>query len=76
MKYRILQDEKGFRAQVELYSDRNKQKYFEYIENDGSLYYDREHYYDSVYDAIAACKEHHIKKGYDKIPKVVEEFEL
>lgn len=77
MKYRILQDEKGFRAQVELYSNRLKQSYFEYIEKDGNL--DScisEKYYAFIQDAVDACKDHHIKRGYDKLPKVVGEFEL
>lgn len=77
MKYRILKDDKGFRAQVELESRRTGQKYFEYIEEDGNLNsISYKTYYKSEQDAMDACKEHHIKKGYDKLPKVVEEFEL
>lgn len=76
MKYRILKEEKGFRAQVELES-RREGKYFEYIEEDGNLNScPRTHYYDSEQDAIDACKKHHIEMGYDKLPKVVDEFEL
>lgn len=56
MKYRILKEEKGFRAQVELES-RREGKYFEYIEEDGNLNScPRTHYYDSEQDAIDACK--------------------
>ena len=76
MKYRILKEEKGFRAQVELES-RREGKYFEYIEEDGNLNLCRiTHYYDSEQEAIEACKEHHVKMRYDKLPKVVDEFEL
>lgn len=76
MKYRILKDEKGFRAQVEHEGYRGE-KIFEYIENDGNLdSCPRTHYYDSEQEAIAACKEHHVKMGYDKLPKVVNEIEL
>lgn len=76
MKYRILKEEKGFRAQVQLESRRSG-KYFEYIEEDGNLNPCRiTHYYDSEQEAIEACKEHHVKMGYDKLPKVVDEFEL
>lgn len=77
MKYRILKEEKGFRAQVELYSCRNNQNYFKYIEEDGNLNScPITHYYESEQEAIEACKKHHVKKGYDKLPKVVDEFEL
>ena len=67
MKYRILKEEKGFRAQVQLESRRSG-KYFEYIEEDGNLNSclnscPRTHYYDSEQDAIDACKEHHVKMG-------------
>ena len=76
MKYRILKEEKGFRAQVQLESRRSG-KYFEYIEEHGNINScPRTHYYDSEQDAIDACKEHHVKMGYDKLPKVVDEFEL
>lgn len=76
MKYRILKEEKGFRAQVQLESRRSG-KYFEYIEEDGNLNLCRiTHYYDSEQEAIEACKEHHVKMRYDKLPKVVDEFEL
>lgn len=76
MKYRILEEEKGFRAQVQLESRRSG-KYFEYIEEDGNLNLCRiTHYYDSEQEAIEACKEHHVKMHYDKLPKVVDEFEL
>ena len=76
MKYRILEEEKGFRAQVQLES-RREGKYFEYIEEDGNLNLCRiTHYYDSEQEAIEACKEHHVKMRYDKLPKVVDEFEL
>ena len=76
MKYRILKEEKGFRAQVELES-RREGKYFEYIEEDGNLNScPITHYYDSEQEAIEACKEQNVKMGYDKLPKVVDEFEL
>ena len=76
MKYRILKEEKGFRAQVQLESRRSG-KYFEYIEEDGNLNsYPITHYYETEQEAIEACKKHHVKMGYDKPPKVVDEFEL
>lgn len=33
-------------------------------------------YYATENKAIEACKQHHLEKGYDKLPKVVREFEL
>lgn len=33
-------------------------------------------YYTTEDEAIEACKQHHIEKGYNKLPKVVREFEL
>lgn len=76
MKYRILKDKKGFRAQVELESSLNG-KYFKYIEEDGNLNScPRTHYYETEQEAIEACKKHHVKMEYDKLPKVVSEFEL
>lgn len=76
MKYRILKDEKGFRAQVEIEGYRGEKR-FKYIEEDGNLNScPRTHYYDSEQDALDACKEHHIKMEYDKLPKVVSEFDL
>ena len=54
MKYRILKEEKGFRAQVQLESRRSGQ-YVEYIEEDGNLTScPRTHYYDSEHDASDA----------------------
>ena len=77
MKYRILEDEKGYRAQVELESIRTGQKYFEYIEEDGNLNsISITKYHNTKQEAIDACKKHHLDKGYDKLPKVIEEFEL
>ena len=77
MKYRILEDEKGYRAQVELESRRTGQKYFEYIEEDGNLNsISITKYHNTKQEAIKENKKHHLDKGYDKLPKVVEEFEL
>lgn len=76
MKYRILKEEKGFRAQVQLESKRFG-KYFKYIEEDGNLNScPITHYYETEQEAIEACKKHHVKMGYNKLPKVVDEFEL
>ena len=51
--------------------------YFEYIEEDGNLNScPITHYYETEQEAIEACKKHHVKMGYDKLPKVVDEFEL
>ena len=52
-------------------------KYFEYIEEDGNLNScPITHYYETEQEAIEACKKHHVKMGYNKLPKVVDEFEL
>lgn len=29
-----------------------------------------------IEEAIDACKRHHVAMGYDKLPKVIKEFEL
>lgn len=75
MKYRITKDEKGFRALV------GKQRRFgtEFIpiEEDGSTNLNRcVSYFDTQEKAINACKKHHIAMRYNKLPKVIKEFEL
>ena len=75
MKYRITKDEKGFRALV------GKQGrlgvVFRFIEEDESANLNRcVWYFNTKGDAIEACKKHHVKMGYDKLPKVVSEFDL
>lgn len=75
MKYRITKDEKGFRALVGKQSRFGVE--FRFIEEDESTNLIRiTRYFNTKDKAIAACKEHHIKMGYDKLPKVVDEFEL
>ena len=75
MKYRITKDEKGFRALV------GKQGRFgvdfRFIEEDESTKLNRcVRYFNTKDDAIEACKKHHVKMGYDKLPKVIDEFDL
>ena len=75
MKYRITKGEKGFRVLV------GKQRRFgtEFIpiEEDGSTNLNRcVSYFDTQEKAINACKKHHIAIGYNKLPKVIKEFEL
>lgn len=75
MKYRITLDEKnGYRAEV----GKLRRGCIEYIpiEQDNPYMASSKRYYDNTQDAIDACKKHHYEKGYDKLPKVVEEFEL
>ena len=31
---------------------------------------------ESIRNWLKSCKQHHAEKGYDKLPKVVREFEL
>ena len=77
MKYRITKSDKGYRAEIgNDYNARTGALNFIPIENDNNSLCSQEYYYDNEQDAIDACKTHHIKKGYDKLPKVVEEFEL
>lgn len=74
MQYRITLDDNGYRAEV----GKERRGVIEYIaiEQDTPYMTSSKHYYDNPQDAIDACKKHHIEKGYDKVPKVVEEFEL
>ena len=75
MKYRITKDEKGFRALVGKQSRFGTE--FRYIEEDGSINLNRcVSYFDTEEKAIEACKKHHVAMGYDKLPKIIKEFEL
>lgn len=75
MKYRITKDEKGFRALVGKQSRFGTE--FRYIEEDKSTnLYRCVRYFDTQEKAIDACKKHHVAMGYDKLPKVIKEFEL
>lgn len=76
MKYRITKSEKGYRAEIGYNNPRNGVLEYQPIEDDTLNSCSTPHYYDNEQDAIDACKKHHIEKGYDKLPKVVEEFEL
>lgn len=75
MKYRITKDEKGFRALVG-----KKGRFgveFRFIEEDESTKLNRcVRYFNTKDDAIEACKKHHAKMGCDKLPKVIDEFDL
>lgn len=75
MKYRITKDKKGFRALVGKQSRFGTE--FRYIEEDESTNLNRcVSYFDTQEKAIDACKRHHLAMGYDKLPKVIKEFEL
>ena len=75
MKYRITKNEKGFRALVGKQSRFGVE--FRFIEEDESTnLYRCVRYFKTKDDAIEACKAHHKKMEYDKLPKVVDEFEL
>ena len=75
MKYRITKDEKGFKALVGEQSRFGTE--FRYIEEDESTnLYRCVRYFDIQEKAIDACKKHHVAMGYDKLPKVIKEFEL
>lgn len=76
MKYRITKSEKGYRAEIGRHDARNGVLKYIPIENDNNYLCSCEKYYESEQDAIDACKKHHHEKGYDKLPKVVDEFEL
>ena len=75
MKYRITKDEKGFRALVGKQGRFGVE--FRFIEEDESANLNRRVcYFNTKDEAIEACKKHHVKMEYDKLPKVVDEFEL
>lgn len=75
MKYRITKDEKGFRALVGKQGRFGVE--FRFIEEDESTHLNRcVWYFNTKDDAIEACKKHHVKMGYDKLPKVIDEFDL
>ena len=75
MQYRITKDEKGFRALVGKQGRFGVE--FRFIEEDESTKLNRcVRYFNTKDDAIEACKKHHVKMGYDKLPKVIDEFDL
>lgn len=80
MKYRITKSARGYRALV--YKETNsvgayyKQPIWTEIENDDLSMSCCERYYATEDEAIEACKQLHLKQGYNKLPKVVREFEL
>ena len=75
MKYRITKDKKGFRALVGKQGRFGVE--FRFIEEDESTKLNRcVRYFNTKDDAIEACKKHHAKMGYDKLPKVIDEFDL
>ena len=80
MKYRITKSHKGYRALVckETNSEGAyyKQPIWTEIENDDLSMSCCKRYYATEDEAIKACKQHHVEKGYDKLPKVIREFEL
>lgn len=80
MKYRITKSKKGYRALV-CKETNSEGVYYKYpiwteIENDNLNISCCKRYYTTEYEAIEACKQHHLEKGYNKLPKVVREFEL
>ena len=74
MKYRITKDEKGFRALVGKQSKFGTE--FRYIEEDNTNLCRCVSYFDTQEKAIDACEKYHVAMGYDKLPKVIKEFEL
>lgn len=76
MKYRITKSEKGYRAEIGQHNARNGVLEYIPIEEDDNYLCSCTQYYETEIDAIEACKKHHQEKGYDKLPKVVDEFEL
>lgn len=80
MKYRITKSEKGYRALV-CKETNSEGAYYRRpmwieIENDNLNMSCCKQYYTTEDAAIKACKQHHLEKGYNKLPKVVKEFEL
>lgn len=80
MKYRIIKSEKGYRALVCKETNSEGAYYIQpiwtEIENDNLNMSCCKRYYTTEDEAIEACKQHHLEKGYNKLPKVVREFEL
>lgn len=71
MKYRIEKSDKGYEPKVAVNDARNGWGYFRSLDK-----YGRSFYYDTIEEAEKVCREYHIENGYDKLPKIVKEFEL
>lgn len=75
MKYRIKQEQDGrFRAQI--LKERGSRKDWIAIENDNTSLVHCNHTFDTIDDAVEACKKHNINKGYNLNDNIVKEFEL
>lgn len=75
MKYRIEYSEEGYEPLI------GKQRvsggiYWCDLLNDNLNCNSASRFYETLEEAEEACHRHHVNKGYDKLPKVVKEFEL
>lgn len=75
MKYRIEQSSEGFEALVGQEDERGHVSYID-IARDNKYGMGTVEHFKTIEEAEEACQKHHIEKGYDKLPKVVKEFEL
>lgn len=76
MKYRIREQEGKYRAEIGK-ENRFGRLDWNAIENDNFSLVDSTYLYNTVEEAVEACKNHHTEKGYDKIGQdIVKEFEL
>lgn len=76
MKYRIREEEGKYRAEIGK-ENRFGKLDWNAIENDSFAMSYNIDYYNTVEEAVEACKKHHTEKGYDKIGQdIVKEFEL
>lgn len=76
MKYRVRKEEDKYRAEIGKENKFGKLNWIA-IENDDCDMSYSEHYYNTVEEAVEACKKHHTENGYDQIGKdIIKEFEL
>lgn len=76
MKYRIREQEGKYRAEIGKENKFGKLNWIA-IENDDDSLVSFTHLYDTVDEAVEACKKHHTENGYDQIGQdIVKEFEL
>lgn len=76
MKYRIKQEEGKFRAEIGKENKFGKLNWIP-IENDTRNLCYRTYLYNTIDEAVEACKQHHVKNGYDQIGQdIVKTFEL
>lgn len=76
MKYRIRQEEGKYRAEIGKENKFGKINWIA-IENDTCDLCYRTHLYNTIDEAVEACKQHNVEKEYDQIGQdIVKEFEL